>query len=253
MITIASWNVNGIRAAAGKGMLEWLGRFKPDILCVQETKACPDQLTGDILRPRGYTSLWESAEKRGYSGVAAYVRSEPLSVTNLGVERFDCEGRVQVLEYKTFTLINAYFPNSREAGARLDYKLDFCGTFLDYCNKLRGRGRSLVMCGDFNIAHTEIDLANPKANEGNAGYLPEERAWMGKFLAAGYTDTFRMFTKEGGHYTWWSYRFNARAKNIGWRIDYFCVNKEFAPAVKQSVILKDVAGSDHCPIALTLA
>ena len=253
MVTLVSWNVNGIRAASNKGLFEWLGKFKPDILCVQETKATPEQLTKEVLSPKGYTSLWESAEKKGYSGVAAYVKREPLSVQNLGSKKFDSEGRTQILEYKNFTLVNAYFPNSQEAGARLAYKIGFCDTLLKKCQKMRKEGRNIVICGDYNIAHTEIDLANPKQNEKNPGYLPDERAWMTKFLKAGYVDTFRQFTKEGGHYTWWSYRFNARAKNIGWRIDYHCVNKEFADAVKKSTILKDVTGSDHCPIAITLA
>jgi exodeoxyribonuclease-3 len=252
MITIASWNVNGIRAAAKKGMLAWLDSFRPDILCVQETKAAPDQLDKETLHPRGYRSLWESAERRGYSGVAAYVKKEPWEVSNLGAAAFDREGRVQVLEYDSFTLVNAYFPNSRDEGARLGYKLDFCAAFLKRCEKLRHSGADLVLCGDFNIAHTPIDLANPKSNEHSAGYLPEERAWMTAFLSAGYTDTFRMFTKESGHYTWWSYRSNARAKNIGWRIDYHCVNNEHASRVKSSTILPGVTGSDHCPVVLTL-
>jgi len=252
MRTIASWNVNGIRAAAQKGMIEWLATYGPDILCVQETKAVPEQVGKEVLSPKGYTSLWQSAEKKGYSGVAAYVKQSPLSVKNLGAAKFDSEGRTQILEYKDFTLINAYFPNSQDAGARLDYKIEFCDTLLRTCRKLRTKGANLVICGDFNIAHTEIDLTNPKQNEKNAGYLPEERSWMTKFLKAGYVDTFRMFTKEGGHYTWWSYRFNARAKDIGWRIDYFCVNKEFENAVKESIILKDIMGSDHCPVVLKL-
>ncbi|MBD3392396.1 MAG: exodeoxyribonuclease III [Chitinivibrionales bacterium] len=252
MVTIASWNVNGIRAASGKGMLDWLAAYGPDILCVQETKAHPEQLTNAVHAPRGYASLWESAEKRGYSGVAAYVKKQPLRVKNLGVAEFDREGRTQILEYDAFTLVNAYFPNSQDAGARLGYKLDFCAAMLKKCRAIRKNGKNLVICGDFNIAHTEIDLANPKQNEKNAGYLPEERAWMTRFLKAGYTDTFRMFTREGGHYTWWSYRFHARAKGIGWRIDYFCVNSEFAGAIRESTILKDVTGSDHCPIVLKL-
>jgi exodeoxyribonuclease-3 len=252
MTKIASWNVNGIRAASQKGMIEWLLRFKPDILCVQETKAHPDQLSKEILSPTGYTSAWAWAEKKGYSGVGVYCRKKPLAVSNLGIKKFDSEGRTHILEYDNFTLINAYFPNSRDAGARLGYKLDFCNAILKKCNALRKAGKNIVLCGDYNIAHTPIDLTNPKANENNAGYLPEERAWMTKFLKNRYVDTFRMFTKEGGHYTWWSYRFNARAKDIGWRIDYFCVNEEFQSSVKKSIILKDVMGSDHCPVLLSL-
>jgi exodeoxyribonuclease-3 len=252
MFTIASWNVNGIRAAAGKGMLGWLASTSPDIACIQETKAAPDQLAREIREPKGYLSLWESAQKRGYSGLGIYTKKEPLSITNLGVIEFDCEGRVQIARFKSVTVINAYFPNSQEAGARLGYKLKFCDALYNKCEELRRDGHNLVICGDYNIAHTPIDLANPKSNEKNPGYLPEERAWMSSFLAGGYVDTFRIFTGGGGHYSWWSYRFHAREKDIGWRIDYHCVNKEFSSAVKQSVILKDIRGSDHCPVLVTL-
>jgi exodeoxyribonuclease-3 len=252
MTTIASWNVNGIRAAAGKGMLDWLSLANPDIACFQETKAAPDQLVKEILKPNGYVSLWKSAQKRGYSGVGVYSKTEPLSVSDMEIKEFDDEGRVIILEYKAFTLINAYFPNSQEEGARLGYKLDFCNAMLKKCDELTIKGKNIVLCGDYNIAHTPIDLTNPQSNQKNPGYLPEERAWMSEFLSAGYVDTFRMFTKEGGHYTWWSYRFHAREKDIGWRIDYHCVNKDFSSQVKKCEILKKVMGSDHCPVMLTL-
>ena len=249
---IISWNVNGIRAAITKGLMDWLAKAKPDILCLQETKAHPEQLTGDLVSPEGYGSVWASAEKRGYSGCVVYYRKECRSAGVLGVKKFDDEGRVQILEYDNFTLINTYFPNSREAGRRLEYKLDFCEAVRKKCNTLCTAGKNIVICGDFNIAHTPLDLARPKQNEQNPGYLPEEREWMTKFIGNGYVDTFRMFNKDGGNYSWWSYRMNARAKNIGWRIDYFCVNKEFSSQVRDAYILSGVMGSDHCPVGIEL-
>ena len=249
---IISWNVNGIRAALKKGLIDWLAEANPDIFCVQETKAHPEQLSEDLLTPAGYKSVWASAEKPGYSGCAVYYKQNFLSVSELGVKRFDDEGRVQILEHKDFTLLNAYFPNSQEAGKRLDYKIDFCETMRKKCNVLREAGKNIVICGDFNIAHTPLDLARPKQNEQNPGYLPEEREWMTKFIDNGYVDTFRMFNREGGHYSWWSYRMNARAKNIGWRIDYFCVNEELSSFVNNAYILDEVMGSDHCPVGIEL-
>ncbi|MDR1625749.1 MAG: exodeoxyribonuclease III [Spirochaetia bacterium] len=249
---VISWNVNGIRSAQRKGFLAWLEGCGADIVCVQETKIQPEQLTPELSGPRGYASFWHSAVKKGYSGVGAYCREKPLSVSGLGIPRFDDEGRVQVLEYPAFTVVNAYFPNSREAGARLGYKLDFCDSLLAFAKGLVKKGKNLVICGDYNIAHTEIDLARPKQNEQSAGYLPEEREWMGKFLSAGFVDTFRMFTPGPGHYSWWSYRANARANDVGWRIDYHCVNGAFAPKVTGAEILKNVLGSDHCPVLVRL-
>jgi exodeoxyribonuclease-3 len=252
MKKILSWNVNGIRAIEKKGMLSSIRETSPDILCLQETKIQEDQLTEELSAPAGYLSYWSSAVKKGYSGVAVFTREKPLSVSRLGVSRFDDEGRVLVLEYPRFILINAYFPNSQEEGARIEYKIDFCDTLMNYARGRVKEGKNLVICGDYNIAHKPIDLTNPKANEKNPGYLPEERAWMEKFVSSGFADTFRIFNAEPGHYSWWSYRFNARAKNIGWRIDYHCVNDGFRPKVKSAEILKDVMGSDHCPVSVTL-
>jgi len=250
---IISWNVNGIRAAQRKGLLGFLAEQAPDILSVQETKAHKEQLDDELLEPPGYRTIWMSAERKGYSGVASFVRDEPRSVDVLGVPEFDIEGRVQILEYPDFTLVNAYFPNSGEQCARVDYKVAFCDALMARCNELRAAGRNVVICGDYNVAHKPIDLREPEKNEGNAGYLAEEREWMDRFVAAGYVDTFRMFNRDPGHYTWWSYRFRARQRDIGWRIDYFCVNEEFRQCVTASTILKDVMGSDHCPIVLTIA
>ncbi len=247
---IVSWNVNGIRAAEKKGLFEWLHRENPDILCIQETKAQEEQLTKKFFEQEGYIPFFRSAEKKGYSGVAVYTREEPLSVTGLGKDEFDSEGRTLIMEYENFTVINCYFPNSQSEGKRLSYKLDFCSAVKDKCDTLVKEGRNIVLCGDYNIAHKPIDLANPKNNENNPGYLPEEREWMDLFLSSGYTDTFRKFNKDPGNYTWWSYRFKAREKNIGWRIDYHCVNEGFSDRILRSEILADVQGSDHCPILI---
>lgn len=255
---LLSWNVNGIRAAQRNGFLNWFEKQKADIICLQETKAHVDQLSGDLehralLNPGNYHSYWHSAQKPGYSGVAVFSKKEPLSVTEgLGVPEIDAEGRVIQLEYPDFTLLNAYFPNSQREGGRLPYKLDFCKQMLKHCDSLRKKGKNLVLCGDFNIAHQAIDLKNPKSNEKNAGYLPEERAWMTEFLNKGYVDAFRHFVKDPGHYTWWSYRPGVREKNIGWRIDYFAVNPEFSDRLELARHQNEVMGSDHCPVQLTL-
>lgn len=250
--TIISWNVNGIRAAEKKGMYEWLQTEKPDILCLQETKAQPEQLTAGFFEQEGYTPYFESAERKGYSGVAVYTKTKPLLVSNLEIEEYDNEGRTMVLEYKNFTLINCYFPNSQSEGKRLGFKTGFNEAIHNLCNSLVEKGKNVLLCGDFNVAHKPIDLAHPKANEKNPGYLPEEREWMDKFLTSGYADTFRMFNSEPNNYSWWSYRMNARSKNVGWRIDYFCVNESFKKKIKSADILKSVMGSDHCPVKVVL-
>ena len=253
MQQIFSWNVNGIRACAKKGFFHWLEESEPDIVAVQETRAQPEQLDSDFIERSVYRSYWLYAEKKGYSGVALYTRQEPLTVERLGVSRFDKEGRTLIAEYPDFTLVNCYFPNSQREGARLDYKLDFCRTIFERCEALRQDGKRIVLCGDYNIAHKPIDLKNPDSNVTNPGYLPEERAWMSSFLSADYVDTFRSFYPEKpGCYTWWSYRFNARARNIGWRIDYVCVDSEFSNAVTAAEIHDTVTGSDHCPVSVVL-
>ena len=253
MKNIYSWNVNGIRAAAKKGFVNWIAETGPDILAVQETKAQPGQLDAELLDVKGYKAYWFSAERKGYSGVALYSREEPIKVEPLGIDEFDCEGRTVIAHYPEFSFMNCYFPNSQGEGVRLGYKLGFCDAVLDKCNSLVSEGKNIVLCGDYNVAHTAIDLKNPKANEKNAGYLPEEREWMTKFLAAGYIDSFRKFhPDEPGHYSWWSYRFKARERDIGWRIDYHCVNNSFSNNVLAAKIHKTVMGSDHCPVSLTL-
>jgi len=249
---ILSWNVNGIRAADRKGFFDYLKEQSPDILCVQEVKAHTDQLNNRFIQPDGYNSYWNTAEKKGYSGVAVYAKREPDNIKEMGIAKFDDEGRLLILEYPEFVLFNGYFPNSQGPGLRVDYKIEYCDAILELCNSYVQSGRNVLVSGDYNIAHTEIDLARPKQNQESAGFLPEERQWMTKFLDNGYTDTFRMFNKEPGNYTWWTYRFKAREKNIGWRIDYHCVNEGFNDKVKKSEILSSVMGSDHCPISIDL-
>jgi len=251
---LVSWNVNGIRAASKKGMLDWLEQERPDVFCLQETKAQPEQLTSELLEPLDYQSYWHSAEKKGYSGVATYSRIAPKSVSQgIGDQDIDREGRVQTLVFEDFTLVNAYFPNSQREGARLGYKLHFCEAILTYCRELVQAGSHIVLCGDYNIAHEEIDLKNPKTNKKNAGFLPEERAWMTRFLEAGFSDVFReRHPEEEGHYTWWSYRPGVRERNVGWRIDYHCVDEGFRKKIKNIGHWPAVYGSDHCPIYLEI-
>ncbi|MDI9617769.1 exodeoxyribonuclease III [Methanothermobacter sp.] len=252
-IKIISWNVNGLRAVYRKGFLDWFMEEKPDILCLQETKASPEQLPRRLRYVEGYRSFFTPAERKGYSGVAMYTRIPPKSLREgFGVERFDIEGRIQVADFDDFLLYNIYFPNGKMSDERLKYKLEFYDAFLEDVNRERDAGRNTVICGDFNTAHREIDLARPKENSNVSGFLPVERAWIDKFIENGYVDTFRMFNKEPGQYTWWSYRTRARERNVGWRLDYFFVNEEFAKNVKRSWILSEVMGSDHCPIGLEI-
>ncbi|PIE97482.1 MAG: exodeoxyribonuclease III [Treponema sp.] len=254
MKSIISWNVNGIRAAERKGFLDWVNFETPDVLCLQETKARREQVSVELdeLSANGkkYFGFWSSAKKPGYSGTAIYSLNQPLEFRTLGLSEFDSEGRVVIAHYDKVSIISAYFPNSQSEGKRLGYKLDFCEAILEFCDDLQVQGQNVILCGDYNIAHKPIDLANPKANEKNPGYLPEERSWMDKFTSSGYTDTFRHFCIEPEMYTWWSYRFQARAKNIGWRLDYHCVNDDFVKNIKGSQILSGVQGSDHCPVKL---
>jgi exodeoxyribonuclease-3 len=250
---LLSWNVNGIRAAANKGYSAWLSEYQPDILCIQETKANPDQLEDDLVKPNGYHSYWNAAEKKGYSGTATFTKSEPISIKlDLNDDKFDGEGRVIMTEFKEFILYNIYFPNGKRDLSRVDYKLEFSDKVLEKCEEQKKAGKKVIICGDFNTAHKEIDLKNAKSNEKNTGFLPEERAWIDKFISHGYIDTFRHFNSEPGHYTWWSYMFNARAKNVGWRIDYFFVTEDLIPNLKDAFILQEVMGSDHCPLGIEL-
>lgn len=249
---IISWNVNGVRAAHKKGLIDFMASSNADVFCIQETKAHLEQLSSEIFAPAGYESWWHSAEKRGYSGTAIWAKKQPESLETLGVEEFDAEGRMQVAQFGDIAVLNGYFPNSQAEGARLDYKLRFNAAVKVRADALVDQGKTVVVTGDFNVSHKPIDLARPKENEKNPGYLPEERAWMDSFINGGWTDTFRMFETGPEQYTWWSYRMNARARNVGWRLDYFCINDGATERVKSSKILPEITGSDHCPVVLEL-
>lgn len=253
-ITICSWNVNGIRAIYAKGFLDWFRGQRPGILCIQETKASEEQLPAELTEVEGYQAFFSAADHKGYSGVGQYSKAKPESVRNgFGTPRFDHEGRTLICDYGKFALFNIYFPNGKQSKERLRYKMDFYDAFLEYADTLRGKGKGIIACGDFNTAHKEIDLARPKENSKVSGFLPEERAWLDKFVDHGYVDTFRMFNPEPGHYTWWDMKTRARERNVGWRIDYFFVSEDLRDKVRSSSILADVMGSDHCPICIELA
>ena len=248
---LISWNVNGLRAVLRKNFLEYLERENPDILCLQEARARPDEV--EQLWPSNYATFWNVAERKGYSGTTLFTKIRPLQVTNgLGVADHDREGRVVTAEFDDFFLVNVYVPNSQRELTRLPYRQEWDRAFLSYLKKLE-RCKPVVFCGDFNVAHTEIDLANPKANEHNHGFTPEERAGFTAFVKAGFVDTFREFEKSGGHYTWWSPMSRARARNIGWRIDYFLVSSALRPRLRSAFIRPEVTGSDHCPVGIELA
>ena len=253
ILHLASWNVNGFRAVLGKGFKDWVQNTAPDIFGLQEVKATENQ-AGDERILSGYECYWNAAQvKKGYSGTACYTRHLPLAV-NYGLphDQFQGEGRVIHLEFEFFHYLNIYFPNGQMSQERLDFKMGFYAAFLDHAQNLR-QSKPIVVCGDFNTAHREIDLKNPKANEDRSGFLPVERAWMDSFIAHGYVDTFRLCHGDiTDAYSWWTYRFGARSRNAGWRIDYFFVSEELRLAVKDAWIEAHVLGSDHCPVGLKL-
>jgi exodeoxyribonuclease-3 len=249
---LISWNVNGVRAAARKGLLDWFGKEKPDVLCLQETKAMPEQLGAELKEVPNYVAEWSWAEKKGYSGVATYTKV-PASKTerSLGAIEYDREGRVLISVYPQFTLFNVYFPNGKASPERLAYKMRFYDHFLKLMSDYRKKGhKNIVICGDVNTAHKEIDLARPKENRKISGFLPEECAWIDKLLDDGFIDTFREFERNPGHYSWWDMFTHARERNVGWRIDYFFVSEPLKPALKRAFILPEVLGSDHCPVGI---
>ncbi len=251
---LLSWNVNGYRAVLKKGFGDFFLNAGPDLLGLQEVKAAPEQLSAGDTEFPGYGCAWNGALRKGYSGVAAFYRQEPLAVSNgFGEPRFDSEGRVIALEYKDFYFLNVYFPNGGQGPERLKYKLEFYASFLAHIERLRATGKAVIFCGDVNTAHKEIDLARPKENAGNSGFMPIERAWLDEITRLGWTDTFRSFHRGPDQYTWWDYKTSARKRNVGWRIDYFFINKEKASLVKDAFILPDIQGSDHCPIGIKLA
>lgn len=246
---LISWNVNGLRAVLGKGFLDYFGATGADVVCLQETKCHPGDVQ-HVTWPRGYEVVWNAAEKKGYSGTAVFSRVKPLEVTyGLGAAEHDREGRVITVEFDTFFLVNVYTPNAQHELVRLAYRQAWDAAFLAHVRRLEAR-KPVVFCGDLNVAHREIDLARPKANVGNPGFTPEERAGFDAFLAAGMVDTFREFEPGPNHYSWWSYRAGARGKNIGWRIDYFVTSGVLRPALRRAWIEPGVMGSDHCPVGL---
>ena len=252
-VRILSWNVNGLRAVAKKGFLLWLQKVSPDVLCLQEIKAMKAQLPPDVLHAPGYEFFIHSAQRPGYSGVATFSKQKPVKVnTGFGMERFDNEGRVLETEFPEFTLFNIYFPNGKSGPERLQYKMDFYEYYLKYFEKLRQQGKKLVICGDVNTAHREIDLARPKENSKISGFLPIEREWMDKLVSKGFIDTFRVFDQGPAKYTWWDVISGARARNVGWRIDYFFISDDLRPNLEEAFILPDVMGSDHCPVGVVL-
>ncbi len=252
-IRLYSWNVNGIRAAQKKGFLDWLGTAQPDILCLQETKARPEQLDAELRDPAGYHAYWNYPERKGYAGVATLSLAAPFSVSYEFPGRgLDTEGRMIATEYPGFTLCGAYFPNGGMGLKRLDYKLEFYRRFLDYADGLRAAGRSVIITGDVNTAHQEIDLARPKDNTQNTGFLRVERDWLDQLVAHGYIDTFRALHPEPDNYSYWDMKTCARDRNVGWRLDYFWVSADLMPRVTGAWINPEVYGSDHCPVGLSL-
>ncbi len=252
-IKILSWNVNGLRAAFKKGFAQWLAKASPDILCLQETKARPEQLAKELSAIGGYRHYFNSARRPGYSGVALFSKDEPRSIQpTFGDRRFDDEGRVLQADFGDFLLFNIYFPNGKASAERLRYKMDFYESFLERMRKLLKTAILVVICGDVNTAHREIDLARPKENEKVSGFLPQEREWIDRLLQAGFLDAFRLFDQSPGRYTWWDLKSGARARNVGWRIDYFFVSRNLEDRVLRSSIFPEVMGSDHCPIGLDL-
>ena len=252
-IRLLSWNVNGFRAVYKKGFADWLVKESPDILCLQETKAEEGQIREQLDAIKGYHWCFNSAEKKGYSGVAVFSKEKPLNIEmGMGHPPFDNEGRTIIATYPGFVLYNIYFPNGKSRPERLKYKMDFYDFFLNHVVKAKQEGKGVIICGDVNTAHKEIDLARPKENSKISGFLPEERAWMDIFVAAGFIDTLRMFHPEPGQYSWWDMQSGARARNVGWRIDYFFVSENLKDKVKKAFILPEVMGSDHCPVGMEL-
>ena len=251
-----SWNVNGIRAAMRKDFSGFLKKYKPDILALQEVKIAEKDRETTKLDFPGYEEFWNSADRPGYSGTAILIKESLINdiknkFNDIGKPKYDIEGRVQTIELDKFYLMNIYFPNTREDLSRLDFKIDFNNQIAKFVKKLEKK-KPVILTGDFNVAHEEIDLARPKPNDGKAGFHPRERTWMTKFLDSGMIDTFRHLNPEKIQYSWWTYRFGARSRNVGWRIDYFIASKKLTEKIKQAKILDQVLGSDHCPIVLKI-
>lgn len=250
---IVTWNVNGLRALYRKGALKPVLRWNPDLLCLQEIKARPDQLTRDQRDVPGYKIIWNPAERPGYSGVATFASDNPFEVeVGMRAPKFDIEGRVIRTRHSNFLLYNVYFPSGQRDRQRVEYKLAFYAHLLDVCNNLHSDGEKIIITGDFNTAHMPIDLKNPKSNKNTSGFLIEEREWVSNYLNQGFVDVYRTLYPDREQYTWWTYRSNARARNVGWRLDYFLVSKALVPRVKDVIIHDEILGSDHCPVELII-
>lgn len=249
---LISWNVNGLRAVVRKNFIEYIKDEQPDIIGLQETKLQEDQIPEEVINLEGYHRYWNFAEKKGYSGVALFSKIKPNKVTySMNEERFDNEGRTIIAEFDDFVLINCYFPNGQRDDERLQYKLDFYDRMFEIMQDIvQNQKKDLLVCGDYNTAHKEIDLKNPQANSKTSGFLPIEREWLTKIIDKGFVDTFRAFNQEPEQYSWWTYRFGARKRNAGWRIDYFFANQDFMPKIKNAFIQQEVMGSDHCPVGV---
>ncbi len=250
---IISYNVNGIRAALRKDFLGWMAHEKPDVLCLQEIKATPDQIPVLLFQELGYHCHWFSAQKKGYSGTAILTKQKPLHIQNgVGIDQHDFEGRCIRADFDNFSVLNIYFPSGTSGDERQAYKYVFLKDIFELAQELKKQHKHLIICGDYNICHTEIDIHNPKQNANTSGFLPEERAWVNQFLASGFIDSFRLFNTDAHHYSWWSYRANARANNKGWRIDYHMCSKEMKSLIQNAYILPNVKHSDHCPVVVEI-
>lgn len=250
---IITYNINGLRAALKKGFADWLKATDADVICLQEIKSTPEQIEPEVFRSLGYELFWHPATKKGYSGVSIFTKVKPENVCiGCGIEKYDFEGRVIRADYKDFSLMNVYMPSGSSGDIRQAFKMVWLDDFFEYVHQVKKEHPNLIICGDYNICHRPIDIHNPKSNANSSGFLPEERAWMEKFFESGFTDAFRHFNTEPHNYTWWSYRTNARERNLGWRIDYHAVTNEMKNKLKRAVILKEASHSDHCPVLLEI-
>jgi exodeoxyribonuclease-3 len=250
---IITYNVNGIRAAMNKDLVGWLKAANPDVLCLQETKATPDQVDVKAFEALGYHLYWYSAQKKGYSGVAIFSKIKPKHVEyGCGIEKYDFEGRIIRLDFEDCSVMSVYHPSGSSGDDRQAFKMQWLADFQEYINDLKTKHPNLILCGDYNICHKPIDIHNPKSNANTSGFLPEEREWMEQFIQSGFTDSFRHFNQEPHQYSWWSYRAGSRGKNLGWRIDYNLVANHLDKQLKRAVILPDAMHSDHCPVLLEI-
>ena len=251
---IITYNLNGIRAAMSKGLIDWISQVSPDFLCVQEIKANPDQVGVFEFEELGYHHYWYPAQKKGYSGVAIFTKQKPKHIEyGCGIKEYDDEGRILRIDFEEFSVMSVYHPSGSSGDLRQAFKMEWLGAFLNYINQLKATYPKLVICGDFNICHKAIDIHNPKSNANTSGFLPEEREWMEQFINSGFVDSFRYFNQEPHQYSWWSYRAGSRAKNLGWRIDYNFVTDNLKNRISRSVILPSAIHSDHCPVLLEMS